>query len=60
VFRRLIVVRGDVAMPVREALPLRLPLELAAQAAEQQAEHEARTAHGVNGVNGAAGKINGY
>jgi hypothetical protein len=72
VFRRLIVVRGDGAMPVREALPLRLPPELAAQAAEQQAAHEAQSAHEVpsaneapsaswaNGANGASGKINGH
>jgi len=57
VFRRLVVVRGDAAMPVREALPLRLPPELAAQAAEQRAEFEAEAARGMNG---AAGKINGH
>jgi hypothetical protein len=60
VFRRLIVVRGDAAMPVREALPLRLPPELAAQAAEHHAAHEAQSTDGTNGANEAPGKINGH
>jgi hypothetical protein len=51
---------GDGAMPVREALPLRLPPELAAQAAEHHAAHEAEAARGTNGVNGAARTINGH
>jgi hypothetical protein len=57
-FRRLIVVRGDQAMPVREALPLRLPPELAAQAAQERAAAEAEAAETAG--QRANGKINGH
>jgi hypothetical protein len=52
-FRRLVVVRGEHAMPVREALPLRLPPDIAAEAAKQQAaEAESGHLHGPGDVHG--------
>ena len=47
VLRGLIVDRGPAAMPVREALPLRLPPSIAAEAAREQAGEDAAGRPGI-------------